>query len=114
MRTFEVDENNNFVFGADGQIPLIGPLPAVIQTARQYAQAQRNEMVFKQDEGVPTAVTLWEGNPNEAAFEVAMRARLLQVDEVVAVSSFEINRVGDILKYTATLVTTEGQVIVNG
>jgi hypothetical protein len=114
MRTFLVDVNNNFVIAPTGQIPIIGALPAISQTARQYGQALRGEMTFKLDEGVPYAMTAWEGNPNEAAFEVAQRARLLQVEGVLAVLAFEIVRAGDILKYTATLDTTEGQVSVNG
>lgn len=114
MRTFQVDENNNFVFGADGQIPIIGGAPAITQTAKQYTQARRDEMIYKLDEGVPYALIAWASDPNEAAFEVSQRARLLQVEGVIAVTAFEITRVGDVLKYTATLDTTEGELVVNG
>lgn len=114
MRTFQVDENNNFVFGADGQIPIIGELPAVAQTARQYSQARREEMLYKADEGVPYALIAWNADPNEAAFEVAQRQRLLQVPTVNSVTSFEIIRVGEVLKYTATLDTDNGELVVNG
>lgn len=114
MRTFQVDENNNFVFGPDGQIPIVGGLPAVAQTARQYSQARREEMIYKADEGVPYAVIAWNTDPNEAAFEVAQRERLLQVPTVNAVTSFEINRDGENLKYTAFLDTDNGELVVNG
>jgi hypothetical protein len=114
MRTFQVDENNNFVIGADGQIPIVGPLPSIIQTARQYSQARRDEMIYKADEGVPYAMIAWAADPNEAAFEVAQRQRLLQVEGVNAVTAFEIIRVGEVLKYTATLDTIEGELVVNG
>lgn len=114
MRTFQVDENNNFVFGPDGQIPIIGELPATAQTARQYSQARRGEMIYKADEGVPYEVIAWNTEPNEAAFEVAQRARLLQLPTVTAVTSFEINRVGEVLKYTATLDSDNGEIVVNG
>lgn len=114
MRTFQVDENNNFVIGADGQIPIIGALPATSQTARQFSQARRDEMIYKADEGVPYAMIAWAADPNEAAFEVAQRQRLLQVEGVNAVTAFEIIRDGDILKYTATLETIEGELVING
>lgn len=114
MRTFQVDENNNFVFGADGQIPIIGEAPATLQTARQFSQARRDEMIYKADEGVPYAMIAWAANPNEAAFEVSQRQRLLQVPTVNAVTAFEIIRVGEDLKYTATLDTDNGELVVNG
>lgn len=114
MRTFQVDENNNFVFGADGQIPIIGGLPATAQTSKQFAQARREEMIYKFDEGMPYQMTAWEADPNEAAFEVFMRARLLEVPNTIAVTAFEIIRVGEDLKYTATLDTINGELVVNG
>lgn len=114
MRTFQVDENNNFVFGADGQIPIIGAAPAVLQTARQYSQARRDEMAFKADDGVPYEVIAWNTAPNEAAFEVAQRARLLQLPTVTGITSFEIIRDGEDLKYTARLTSTNGELVVNG
>lgn len=114
MRTFQVDANNNFVIGADGQIPIIGGLPAVEQTAKQFSQAQQGEMVYKADEGVPYAIIAWTADPNEAAFEVAQRARLLQVPTATAVTAFLITRDGEDLKYTATLETTNGELVVNG
>jgi len=114
MRTFQVDENNNFVFGPDGQIPIVGGLTATAQTSRQYSQARRDEMLYKADEGVPYAVIAWNADPNEAAFEVAQRARLLQVPTVNAVNSFEIIRDGEVLKYTAVLDTDNGELVVNG
>jgi hypothetical protein len=114
MRTFQVDENNNFVIGANGQIPIIGGIPAISQTAKQYVQARRQEMIYKIDEGIPFALIAWAAEPNEAAFEVYVRERLLQIEGVVAVTAFEIIRVEDVLKYTATLDTTEGELIVNG
>jgi hypothetical protein len=114
MRTFQVDENNNFVIGADGQIPIIGALPATSQTARQFSQARRDEMIYKADEGVLYAMIAWAADPNEAAFEVAQRQRLLQLPTIIAVTAFEIIRDGDDLKYTATLDTIEGELVVNG
>jgi cyanophycinase-like exopeptidase len=114
MRTFQVDENNNFVIGDDGQIPIIGALPATSQTARQFSQARKGEMIYKGDEGIPYALIAWAADPNEAAFEVSQRARLLQLPTVTAVTAFEIIRVGDDLKYTATLDTTEGELVING
>lgn len=114
MRTFQVDDDNNFVFGADGQIPIIGGIPATSQTAKQFAQARRGEMIYKADEGMPYSMVAWAADPNEAAFEVFMRARLLEVPTVNAVTSFEINRVGEDLKYTAFLDTDNGEAVVNG
>lgn len=114
MRTFEVDSANNFVIGASGQIALIGSLSAIAQTTRQYSQARRDEMIYKIDEGVPYAMVAWAADPNEAAFEVFQRARLLQVEGVQKVTFFEIIREGEVLKYTANLETSEGELTVNG
>lgn len=114
MRTFAVDKDNNFIFGADGQIPLLTGAPAILQTARQYTQVRRGEMVFKADEGVPYAVLAWNTEPNEAGFEVSQRARLLQVPDVLNINTFEIIRVGEDLDYTANLETNAGELVVNG
>lgn len=114
MRTFEVDRNNNFVFGGNGQIGIVGGVQAISQTAEQYVKARRAEMMFKLDEGVPFDLIAWAADPNEATFEVSVSGRLLQVEGVTAVSAFEIVRAGEVLKYTATLVTTEGELSVNG
>lgn len=114
MRTLQVDSTNDFIIGETGQIALIGSYAAVAQTARQYGQARRGEMIYKADEGIPYAITMWEADPNEAAFEAAQRQRLLQVPDVVRVLAFEITRVGEVLYYTANLETVEGEIGVNG
>lgn len=114
MRTLQVDSNNDFVIGDTGQIALVGGVSAVAQSARQFMQARREEMIYKIDEGMPFDLVAWAADPNEAAFEVAARQRLLQIEGVLEVTFFEINRVLDVLKYTATLLTNNGELVVNG
>lgn len=114
MRTIKCDENNNPVFGTDGNLTVLQGINAIGQSAVQYCKARRNEMVFDYDRGIPFSILAWGGTPNETQFEAAHRATLLQVPGVTAVTEFEVIRVGDVLKYTATLQTVSGETSING
>jgi len=114
MKTLHVDENNDFVVAADGQLGMLSGIPAIGQTSVQFGKARRDEMIHKMDEGMPYALVAWAQDPNEAAFEAAMRDRLSQVTDVTAVTAFEIVRDGERLGYTATLATALGDTVING
>ena len=59
-------------------------------------QAQRGEMVFAQDRGIPTLATVWD-RFIPAAFEAAGRRALLRVPDVLSVESLTVARDGEAL-----------------
>jgi len=114
MRTFVADTLNDLVLGRDGNLSTFTGAGAIAQTARQYMQARRGEMLHKADEGVPFDPIVWGASANLAQFEAIGRVRLLQVEGVEEVVSFEATQSGDVLGYVAVIRTTEGEATING
>ncbi len=114
MITIETDENNDIVRIPGGNISMIRGVQATGQTAAHFAKANRNEMVFKYDEGVPFFDVVFGANLQVYQFEAAMRERILQAPNVIAIRSFEVTQDGDILRYTATIETSDGLTDING
>lgn len=114
MKTFISDTLNDLVLGSNGELNTTTGNEAISQTARQYMQARQNEMLHKADEGIPFDPIVWGASANLAQFEAIGRVRLLQVDGVVEVVSFEATQNGDVLGYVAVIRTTNGETTING
>lgn len=104
MRTLAIDENNDLRRGASGNLELLNGVQAIAQNCRTAVQAQRGEMQFAADTGMPTFATAWDRYSPEQ-FEAAARAVLLRVPGVVSVDEFAIERRGGVLAYTATILS---------
>lgn len=114
MITLETDENNDLVRVPGGNVSLIRGIKATGQTAAQFAKSVRNEMIFKYDEGVPFFDVVFGTNLQIFQFEAAMRERILQAPNVIAIREFEATQDGDVLRYTATIETIDGLTAING
>lgn len=114
MRTLQVDKLNDIVRGPDGNIAMLTGVEAIGQTTVQYVRARRNEMIHNMDEGIPMDLLVWVGNPNEAQYEAAVRTSILQVEGVLEITDFSIQRVDDVLSYIAVIRTIEGETTING
>lgn len=114
MRTFAADSKTDFILGADGNLSVITGQEAIGQASVQFARSRRGEMIHNMDNGIPYSIVAWANSPNETQFEAVMRARLLQLEDITAITAFEVRQVGDVLGYTATLLTTAGEVTING
>lgn len=114
MRTLLVDRFNDLTVGEDGNLALSSGVEAIGQTTVQFVRARRNEMIHNMDQGLPMDLLVWTGNPNEAQYEAAIRASILMVEGVLEIRDFAIQRDGDVLSYTATIQTVEGETAING
>lgn len=114
MITLLSNSSNDLAITPAGSIAPVSGIDAIAQTCRQYMQARLGEMYYNADQGIPFADIVWAGSPNVAQFEAYGRARLLQVPDVIEVSSFDARLVGDVLGYTATIRTTAGETKLNG
>lgn len=112
-KTFESNTANDLVRGADGNLSIVSGLAAVALNCRSAMQAQRGEMVFAADRGIPTFGTVWNAY-RPAQFEAAARAALRRVDGVLSIDEFTVTRAGDAFGYTATIRTAYGRAAVNG
>lgn len=114
MRTLQADATNDLTLDGAGNLALLEGAAAAEQTARQYGQTRRREMIHAMDLGIPFELLVWGGTPNVAQYEAVLRARLLQVPEVTAVIALSARQDGDTLSYSATLETTAGEVTISG
>lgn len=113
-KTFAVDENNDLYLDQSGNIAIVAGLEAVLQTCARAAKAQRGEMIFQIDAGIPNFQMVWNGSPNLLQFEAALRATLLQVAGVVEIITINTAIVSDTLTYVVTILTKFGQGLING
>lgn len=112
-QTLASDANNDLVLDRAGNVLIATGRDAVAYNCKTAIQAQRGEMMFAVDKGMPTAATAWD-RYNPIQFEAAARTILRAVPGVVGVDSFTVSRAADRLVYTATIRTIYGGVTVNG
>lgn len=107
MKSLSINDNNDIFVGTDGNIAISTGAPAILQNTRTAMQAQRGEMQYAIDDGMPTRLTAFDGfNPTQ--FEAAARAVIGAVAGVNAVNEFEaVNNAGTV-EYSAVISTTEG------
>lgn len=114
MITFNVDENNDLTLNSDGNLDICSNRDAAVNICRHYALAARNEMLHKYNRGMPFLTTIFTRNSNVFQFEAAFRARMRELDFVDGVSSFDATIEDGVLKYTAFIKTTYGEISLNG
>lgn len=114
MRTFLANDNNDLALAPDGNLRLITGLEAIAQTCKEAMQTRLQEMIHAQTDGIPFDPVLWSGTPNAAQFEASGRARLLQVPEVLEVTSFQARLIDNTMGYVAVIRTTIGETTING
>ena len=63
---------------------------------------------------LPNFKTVWNGVPNPAQFETALRQTILAVSGVTDILSLVIAESGGVLGYTAEILTVYGAGVING
>lgn len=113
MRTLATTATNDlFVSGRSLQV--VTGLEAVLLVCRHCAQAILGEMVFAADTGMPYFETVWVGASSTAPFEAAFRERIGRVEGVESIESLEASLEGDVMRYSARIVTIYGTGGLNG
>lgn len=110
MKTFKLDKNNDFTIGVDGNLEIIEGKDALAQVAANYAQSTRGEMLSKINKGMPFFQTTFGANASIPQFEAAFRLRMLEIEEVAAVLSFEASITDGVLSYHAVLQSSFGEI----
>lgn len=102
--TIAENANNDMYLGSDGNIAFVSGVYAVAQLSASRVEAQRGEMIYALDEGMPTRETAWDVF-NPAAFIAAARAIITDTPDVTAVPTFVLQQTDNDLTYTATIQT---------
>lgn len=112
-RTLATDAQNDITFDRSGDVLIVTGVAAVAANCRTAIQAQRGEMIYALDKGMPTAETAWN-DYNPIQFEAAARVILKAVPDVLGVDSVTLERDGPTLRYTAVIRTIYGETAING
>lgn len=111
-RTLASNANNDLIVDARGDLMISRDLSAVAADCRSAMQAQRGEMIFAVDRGMPTLQTAWD-RYLPAQFEAAARKTILRNPDVRAVQSITVTRENGALKYVAVIQTIYGETRIN-
>lgn len=103
-----VDANNDIYLDGAGNLVMVTDLTACMQAAQQAAQAQRGEMQYHLDRGVPNMQVIWSGHPSAAQLRAAIRQELLLTTDVIAVDTLNVALQGEEAVYTADIRTVFG------
>lgn len=103
-----LDDANGLFLDAAGNLAVTTGLDACLQNCRTAMLAQREEMIYAMDEGIPTRGTLWD-QYRPSQFQTAAVTTIENVPGVLRVSDFELSRNGEDFIYTATVVTEWGK-----
>src|ERR1700753_607681 len=87
---------NDLYLGVDGNLILSTGQDAVLYSCQNLARTVLGECVLQTTRGLPNFETVWNGTPNLAQWEIALRAALLSVDGVIEIVSVLLDRNGDI------------------
>jgi hypothetical protein len=114
VKTLAVNSNNDLFVGANANLVVLTGLEAVLQICAQVAKAQQGEMVLNTDRGLPNFTVTWNGAPNIAQFESALRKALNRVQGVLELNDITVTQQNNILSYTATILTEFGEGAIDG
>jgi hypothetical protein len=114
MINLSVDSNNDLYIGNDGLLATSQGVTAVLESASHAAKAQLGEMVLAIDVGVPNFQTIWETSANIAQFEAYLLSAIQAVENVIEVRELTTRVENGTVFYTAVIVTTYGEGIING
>lgn len=110
METLSIDLNDQHTpyLDAAGNLAMISNHQACLQNCQTAMLAQRAEMYYAMDEGIPYRQTSWD-RYRPAQFEAATRVAILSVPGVIRIESFSFGFTDNRFHYTATIVTNWGK-----
>lgn len=115
MRTLLTDARNDFFINPDGSMALVSGPEAIADVAKHFAYTARDEQIYDRTNGIPFWPTVFGKTATLQQFESALRVRLLQSPGIASIQSLEVVKVGEVIKYTAYLITTAGEPVnING
>lgn len=111
--SISVNSDHDIFLDAAGNLAIASDLVACQQDCETAVLAQRSEMIYAMDEGVPTQAAVWDLY-RPAQFEAAARSTILATSGVLRITQFSMARDGDAFSYNATIETQWGKGNING
>ena len=108
MKILEENSSHDLFMGPNNQLGLLTGIQATLQACASAIEAQRGEMQYDTNRGVPTHDTLWTGVPNQQRFQFYCREAILGVSGVTAIKRFDTDILDNTLEYEAEIVTEFG------
>lgn len=112
--TIATNANNDIYLDAQGNLAMAVDIDAVSNACKNAALAQLGEMIYAINDGLPNFQTIWKGTPNFVLWNAYLRRTLSAVPGVNRVESVLIRQDGDIMRYTAVIITDFGTRQING
>lgn len=109
-----VNANNDIFLDALGNLSMVADLTCAMQAAQQAVQAQRGEMQYHLNRGVPSLRVVWSGHPSAAQLRAAIRQEILLTQDVTGVPSINVQLQGEDAVYTAQITTVYAPGITTG
>lgn len=109
-----VNSDNDIYIDSVGDLVITGGLEACMQGAQQAAQAQRGEMQYHLNRGVPNMRVVWSGHPSAAQLRAAIRAEILLATDVTGVPALNVALRGEAAEYAAQVTSNFGTGTING
>ena len=105
LMLFAENENRDpFIDPETGDMAIVTGAAAVAQLSKSRVEAQRNEMKYANNEGMPMFLTAFN-QLNPSQFEAAARTIILATTDVTGIESFTMSSVDGVLSYTAVITT---------
>ena len=115
MRVLAKDKNNDLYLDSTGNIAINTGLQACLQACETKVSTVMGEQILFVNNGIPNFQLIWNGSPNFAQAEIAIRNALLEVDNVIDVVNFDSFVIDNEFRYNATIKTNFGiGVVSNG
>lgn len=107
VQSIAIDDNGDMFLDGNSNLGMVSGADAVGQNCVTAMRAQKGEMQYALQSGMPTMATAFD-RYDPIAFEAAARKVIRAVVGVVSVTAFSVVQVGNELQYAATIQTIYG------
>ena len=114
VQTLAINANGDIFLDTSGNVSLVSGLEAIQNACLTATRAQLGEMVLQTTTGMPTFQSIFNGTPNPAVYENALRNTLNSIDGVVNVVSLSSGILKGVYSYIAEIETIYGNFYLNG
>jgi hypothetical protein len=112
--TVATNSRNDIYLDSRGNIAMTHDIDAVENACKNAALAQLGEMIYAVNSGLPNFQAIWKGTPNYPLWIAYLRRTLAAVPGVNRVESVLVRQSGDVMSYTAVIITNFGTRQFNG
>lgn len=114
MKTIDTNNNNDIFTDGSGNLALAADMAAVQHVCENAALTLKGEIQLDTQAGIPYFDIVFGAHPNLQRFKKYITDTLESVENVLAVSDFQLDYSDGILKYSVVITTPYGEAVLNG